>query len=411
MYATVLHSDMNCFYASVEMMLDPALRGKSVAVCGSSDTRHGIVLAKSERAKRSGIKTGMAVWQALDLCRDLILVPPQYDKYIMYSKLARRIYENYSEFVEPYGMDECFIGLFQGGFFEKEAYDTAQEIRTRIKNELGLSVSIGVSYNKIFAKLGSDLKKPDAVTVLSPSDYETKIAPLPVSDLLYAGPKTTAKLALAGIHTVKDAASVPVQSMVRLLGKNGYALWIFANGLDRTPVQRSDSVSPVKSVGHGVTCISDLKTTDEIKRAVIELSQDVAHRLYAYGMRARCVTVNIRTPDLSFRSFSGRLPAPSFSPAAIADCAYDAYIKNSGILPVRALTVRASELCGTDEPLQTDIFGNFSSLLKQEQLFEAEDDIRRRFGKYSVVPACMMLNTQLPPDDGRDRVIMPGMQI
>ena len=191
---TILHSDLNCFYASVEMMLDPRLRGKAVAVCGSTEDRHGIVLAKSELAKRAGVKTGMVNWEAKQRCPDLILVPPQYEQYLKYSKLAHEIYYRYTDMVEPFGMDECWLDCTGGRGLYGDGPRIADEIRTAMREELGLTVSVGVSYNKIFAKLGSDMKKPDAVTIITSSDFKEKVWPLPASDLLYVGRATTKRL-------------------------------------------------------------------------------------------------------------------------------------------------------------------------------------------------------------------------
>ena len=203
----IFHSDLNCFYASVEMMLDPSLRGKAVAVCGATEDRHGIVLAKSEKAKKAGVKTGMVNWEAQRLCKDLILVPPQYDQYLKYSALTRSIYQRYTDLVEPYGMDECWLDV-TGNSSGLRPTELADEIRRTVKDELGLTVSIGVSYNKVFAKLGSDMKKPDAITEITEDDFKEKVWPLPASDLLYVGRATTAKLERYGVHTIGDISKI-----------------------------------------------------------------------------------------------------------------------------------------------------------------------------------------------------------
>lgn len=189
MERAILHSDLNCFYASVEMMLDPRLRGKAVAVCGCTEDRHGIVLAKSEKAKRAGVKTGMVNWEAKQCCRDLIIVPPQYDQYLKYSKLTQAIYQRYTDMVEPFGMDECWLDVTGSRYVCGDARTIAENIRRSVKEELGLTVSIGVSFNKVFAKLGSDMKKPDAITEISPDSYKEKVWPLPCSDMIYCGPE------------------------------------------------------------------------------------------------------------------------------------------------------------------------------------------------------------------------------
>ena len=199
---TILHSDMNCFYASVEMMLDPSLRGKAVAVCGSTENRHGIVLAKSELAKKAGVKTGMVNWEARQLCPNLIMVKPQYDQYLKYSKLARNIYQRYTDQAEPYGMDECWLDVTGSRSVCGDGAKIAENIRQTVKEELGLTVSIGVSFNKIFAKLGSDMKKPDAITEITRESFRDKVWPLPASDLLYVGRATTAKFNTYGLSLI-----------------------------------------------------------------------------------------------------------------------------------------------------------------------------------------------------------------
>ncbi len=220
----ILHSDLNCFYASVEMMLNPSLRGKAVAVCGSTESRHGIVLAKSELAKKRGVKTGMVNWEARQCCPDIIMVPPQYDEYLKYSKLTRAIYERYTDQVEGFGMDECWCDVSGSRKVFGDGMTIAEEIRQTVKAELGLTVSIGVSFNKIFAKLGSDLKKPDAITGISADNFKEKIWPLPASDLLYVGRATTKKFDSYGIRTIGDIANTSQDFLKRLLGVNGLAL-------------------------------------------------------------------------------------------------------------------------------------------------------------------------------------------
>lgn len=220
----ILHSDMNSFYASVEMMLNPALKGKPVAVCGSTEERHGIVLAKSDLAKKAGVKTGMVNWEARQLCPGLIVVPPQYDQYLKYSKLAHQIYHRYIGLVEPFGMDECWLDVSGSGIYGT-GLEIAEAIRQTTKDELGLTVSIGVSFNKILAKLGSDMKKPDAITEIKHDDFKERIWPLDAAELLYVGRATEAKLSKYGIHTIGDVARTSPETLQHLLGVNGLKLW------------------------------------------------------------------------------------------------------------------------------------------------------------------------------------------
>ena len=291
----VLHSDLNCFYAAVEMMLDPKLRGKAVAVCGSTENRHGIVLAKSYPAKAKGVKTGQANWEAREACPGLICVPPQYDQYLKYSRLVRSIYARYADDIEPFGMDEAWLLVRGCGSVRKGGLEVAEEIRQTVKEELGLTVSIGVSFSKIFAKLGSDMKKPDAITVLHEDNWREKVWPLPVSELLYVGPATTKKLAQTNVRTIGELAQMDPENLRARFGKNGVMLWAFANGLDNAKVSPTDFVPPIKSVGHGTTCVVDLESEYAVWLVLYELAQDVGHRLRESELAARGVqlTVNV----------------------------------------------------------------------------------------------------------------------
>ena len=262
MLRSILHCDMNNFYASVECMLDPALKKYPIAVCGSVEERHGIVLAKNYKAKAFDVKTGDAVWQAKQKCKDLVVVPPHYEEYIKYSKLARSVYERYTDQVESYGMDECWLDISGTESLFGSPEKVANEIRETMKFELGLTISVGVSFNKIFAKLGSDMKKPDAITVITPENYQELVWPLPASDLLYVGRATAKKLSDYFIHTIGDIAKSEPEFLQRRLGINGLALWQFATGTDQSRVKPIDYVVPAKSIGHGITCSAELLTED-----------------------------------------------------------------------------------------------------------------------------------------------------
>ena len=311
----ILHSDANCFYASVETVLNPEFRGKAIAVCGAPEERHGIVLAKSEKAKRAGVKTGMANWQAKQCCRDLIIVPPQYDYYLKFSKLLHGIYRRYTDQVEPFGMDECWLDVT---YSPGDPMEIAEEIRQAVKDELGLTVSIGVSFNKVFAKLGSDYKKPDAITQISKEHFKEIVWPLPCSDLLYCGNATTAKLGSMGVRTIGGIASLPVEVMQRKFGKNGVALWKYANGLDDSRVAHQDYTAPAKSVGHGITCVADLENMDEARKVIFALSLDIGYKLRYMNLRATGVQLYVRDSELSFCSWQKRLDMATQDEGTIA---------------------------------------------------------------------------------------------
>ena len=260
MQRVILHCDMNNFYASVECMLNPELKNKPVAVCGSVEERHGIVLAKNYAAKAFGVSTGEAIWQAKQKCQDLVIVEPHYEQYMKFSKLAREIYGRYTDQIEPYGMDECWLDVTGSGCMGT-GFEIADEIRRTVKFELGLTISAGVSFNKIFAKLGSDMKKPDAITCIEADSFQEKIWCLPASDLLGVGRATEKVLSGYGIHTIGELAATSDDFLKCRLGKNGLAIKKYANGLDDSPVMRSDYVSPVKSIGHGITTMQIWRIT------------------------------------------------------------------------------------------------------------------------------------------------------
>lgn len=401
----ILHSDANCFYASVETVLNPEFRGKAVAVCGSPEERHGIVLAKSEKAKRAGVKTGMANWQAKQCCRDLIIVPPQYDYYLKFSKLLHGIYRRYTDQVEPFGMDECWLDVT---YSPGDPMEIAEEIRQAVKDELGLTVSIGVSFNKVFAKLGSDYKKPDAITQISKEHFKEIVWPLPCSDLLYCGNATTAKLGSMGVRTIGGIASLPVEVMQRKFGKNGVALWKYANGLDDSRVAHQDYTAPAKSVGHGITCVADLENMDEARKVIFALSLDIGYKLRYMNLRATGVQLYIRDSELSFCSWQKRLEMATQDEGTIALAAYSLLEeKYSWRNPIRSITVTAIQLDSSQNPTQLSMLLDYERLVRREKLNESIDTIRDRYGKYAVIPALVLDEKKMPVGNDRE-IIMPG---
>lgn len=404
----ILHSDMNSFYASVEMMLNPTLKGKPVAVCGSTEERHGIVLAKSDLAKKAGVKTGMVNWEARQLCPGLIVVPPQYDQYLKYSKLAHDIYQRYTDLVEPFGMDECWLDV-TGSSTYGSGMEIAQAIRQTTKDELGLTVSIGVSFNKIFAKLGSDMKKPDAITEIREENFKERIWPLDAAELLYVGRATDAKLAKYGIRTIGELANTNPDTLRYMLGINGIKLWRFANGTDSSRVMPYDYVSPVKSVGQGITCTADLVTPEEVYRVMLELSQDVGHRLRVHELMARGVQIYIRSNDLYGNQFQCKLPIRTQLPHEIANASFKLFTeKYKWTNHVRAVTIRGIDLVPKKEAEQLSLFVDTEKRDRRVRLEDAIEDIRRRFGKHALSYACLMGDLKMP-DDGRHIVTMPGL--
>ena len=262
---TILHSDMNSFYASVEMLHHPEFAGMPLAVGGDPEARHGIVLTANYIAKRKGVKTGMALWQAKQVCPDITFLPPRMDLYLRFSRMAQEIYADYTDKREPYGIDESWLDVTDSATLKGDGFHIAQEISSRMKKELGITVSVGVSFNKIFAKLGSDYKKPDAITTMYEDEFQRKAWCLPVSDLLYVGNATNKKLYSMGIRTIGDLAKSDETLLVRKLGKMGSILWAFANGYDESPVKLENTSAPVKSVGNSTTTPRDMETDEDVK--------------------------------------------------------------------------------------------------------------------------------------------------
>lgn len=388
----ILHSDANAFYASVECVLNPELQGKAMAVCGAQEERHGIVLAKSELAKRAGVKTGMTNWQAKRLCPELIVVPPRHDIYAKFSASLHEIYLRYTDYVEPFGLDECWLDVTRS---RRESYAIAEEIRETVKRELGLTVSIGVSFNKVFAKLGSDVKKPDAVTAITRENFQEIVWRLPCSDMLFCGRATTEKLRKLGVRTVGELARYPKEPLLKIFGKNGGKLWQYANGLDNDPVARFDGAEQAKSVGHGVTCVADLVTLEEAETVIVSLTQEIGQKLRRLRLRARGIQVTVRDKDLAFESWQTQLQTPTQSAAVLAAAGTALLGQRYGWKkPVRAVTVSAIRLESVDAPDQLSLFQTDD---KRERVENTLDAIRQKFGGSAIRPAALLGENKLPP--------------
>ena len=389
----ILHSDMNAFYATVEQHRNPALRGKPVAVAGNPENRHGIILAKSREAKAAGITTADAIWEAKQKCPELILVPPHYRLYQRYSRLARRIYYDYTNQVEPFGLDESWLDVTGSlHLFGGDARLIAQEISERIKAELGLRVSVGVSWKKVFAKFGSDTDPGDGIVYITPENYRDVVWPHPCEDLIYIGRATKRKLNAAAIFTIGDVANASDAFMQRRLGKMGGVIKGFANGLDTSPVKvldpnKADVDYTIKSISNGLTAPHDLVDEASTKALVYLLSESVAQRLRECRFKAKTLGVHVREGNLAFYSRQMQLPAPSNITAELAREAFDLLARNQPIdeaHPIRAISVRASNLVPADAPLQLSIFGDEEARIRQERLDCAIDELRRRFGNSCV---------------------------
>lgn len=387
---------MNNFYASVECMLNPDLRDKAVVVGGSVEQRHGVVLAKNYKAKAFGIKTGEAIWQAKQKYKDIEVVPPNYEQYLKFSNLAREIYLRYTDLVEPYGMDECFLDVTGSAIFGT-GEEIAEKIRQTIKFELGLTVSIGVSYNKIFAKLGSDMKKPDAITIIKKETFKEQIWGLPANELLGVGRATNKKLEKYGVRTIGELAETQDDLLKQWLGINGIKLKQFANGLDTSLVMANDFVSPIKSIGHGITTVQDLESSSEVWCVILSLVQDIGTKLRRHNKKAGGVAIGVRNNRLITKEWQCKLSMPTKSSTHLAKIAFELFDKNyNWQYNIRSLTVRAINLVEENAPVQVDLFTDTKLLEKREKLDIAIETIRYRFGKDAIKNGVLCQDIKLP---------------
>ncbi len=389
----ILHIDINNCYASIECSLNPELQGKPVAVGGDPEQRHGIILAKNQIAKGYGIKTGETIWEAKNKCPDLIVLKPNFPLYLQYSKKARAIYESYADRVEPFGIDECWLDV---SGYRGDPEILAEEIRQRMKKELKITVSVGVSFNKIFAKLGSDMKKPDAVTVISKDNFKEKVWCLPVSDLLFVGRATTSKLLKYGIHTIGELANTRIEFLTDWFGKNGITLWRFANGLDNSPVMYAGVEREVKSVGNGTTSYRDLVNEQDVRVIVFTLAESVAMRLREHKIKACGVSISVRDKDLVTYSRQQKLDIPTNDAVTIARAAMKLFLKyhrfDRGAKPVRSVTICGFDVVPENVPIQLDVYTSAEKLKKSEQLNKSLDKIRMRYGYTSVKHGVILID-------------------
>lgn len=407
---TILHSDCNCFYASVEMLHHPELEGKPVAVGGDPEARHGIVLTANYIAKGLGVKTGMVLWQAKQLCPDLVFLPPRMDLYLRFSRMAREIYAEYTDRQESFGIDECWLDCTDSISLKGDGRKIAGEISSRIRRELGITVSIGVSWNKIFAKLGSDYKKPDAITEITKENYKTLAWKLPAKDLLYVGRSTERKLQSIGVHTIGELANFSEELLQTYLGKMGLILHAFANGWDTSAVFHENYSAPIKSIGNSTTPPRDLVSEQDVRIVLMTLAESVSTRLRENGFKCRVVEISIR--DNSLYSFTRQktLSQATNITNEIAEAAYELFRGNLKKIhrgtAIRSLGVRGCGLVTEYAPIQLDLFQNQERKEKQERMDRAVDEIRRRFGYYSIQRAMMYQDNELSHLDAKSEHII-----
>ena len=393
---SILHVDMNNFYASVECLYRPEIRHLPVAVAGDPLNRHGIILAKNMIAKRLGVKTGEAIWEAKQKAPKLVTVPPDFAKYLKFSRLARDILYDYTDQIEAFGLDENWADVTGSLSIFGSAHDIAELIRKRVKDELGITVSIGVSFNKIFAKLGSDYKKPDAITDIMPDNFKSLVWSLPASDLLYVGKATGRKLTSIGITTIGGIAKCQKDVLCRKLGKWGEVLWLFANGLDTAPVRLLGQEAAVKSVGNGITCPRDLTADEDVQLVFTVLAESVAARLRDYNLKCTGVEIQIRDKNLYYMTRQQKISRPTFLSSDIIAAAMQLFSANyRWFYPVRAVALRGINLVTADTLVELSLFEDENRNLAAENLARTIDGLRKRFGHDSILRASSLLDRNL----------------
>lgn len=397
---TILHSDLNNFYASVECIKNPALKNRPVVVVGSKEDRHGVVLAKNEIAKKMGVRTGDVYWEARQKCgKELAEVQANHADYRRVSKIVHKIYEQYTDRIESFGIDECWLDVTESVALFGGGRALAEELRERVKRETGLTVSVGVSWNKVFAKLGSDMKKPDAVTEITPENYKTTVWKLPVQELLYVGKRTQEKLNCIGVYTIGDLAAASEERLNSLLGKWGGYLYKYANGWDDSPVALAGEEEEVKSVSHSLTVYRDLINDDDVKMVIRLLADAVCSRVREMGLgRARTVHVSVRASDLHWFQKQGKLPVPTSNATEVAKAAFALYKElYRWEQPVRGVGVALSEF--GEEARQLDLFGSEEQELKLQKLDGAIDGLRKKYGNHVIRSAILYSDPKIKDAD------------
>ena len=401
---TILHCDCNSFFASVETLLDPSLADGPTAVCGDPESRHGIILAKNEKAKAFGVQTAETIWQAKRKCPDLRLVAPHRSEYVKFSRKCNELYLQYTDLVDPFGIDESFLDVTGSMHLFGSGEHIADELRRRMREEVGLTISVGVSFNRAFAKLGSDYKKPDAITRIEADNYKEIVYPLSVDDLLYVGPATSRKLHGIGVHTIGQLAELSTDCLVHKFGKMGIVLKTFAMGQDRTPVTKTDHIPTIKSVGNSATTPRDMTCDEDVHLMLLLLAESVTSRMRELCSKCTTVEVSIRDTSLSWFTRQRKLPMPSCSSDELAEVAFQLFKANYRWQShIRSIGIRGSGLVEASPFAQCSVFPEDQRRERWEQLDKTVDGLRSRYGYHSIRRAVMygdqLLGSINPRDD------------
>jgi DNA polymerase-4 len=390
---TIFHVDMDGFFAAVETLFHPEVIGKPMAVCGDPEKRHGIILAKNQLAKDAGVKTAEPIWQARRVCPDLILLPPHRELYTEYCDKANAIYARYTDRVEVAGIDESYLDVTGclGGY--ATGAEAADAIRDAIRGELGLTVSVGVSFCKIFAKIGSDLKKPDSTNVITEENFRKMLYPLPVGTMMYVGRHSAEELARIGIHTIGELAALDEDALTMCLGRRGETLYRYVRGLDADPVVRAEEAEDVKSVGNSMTFTRDLITIQDISLGLRTLAESVAYRLRCHGKKCRGVQISIKDTQLHVIDRQTRLDEPTNLTRVLYTASVELVRKSWKIgRPIRLLAVTAIDLTDESEGGQLSMFGDGEDTRRREALERSLDALKEKYGDAVIKPASAIGN-------------------
>jgi len=388
----ILHCDCNGFFASVECAMNPALKDVPMAVGGSVEARHGIILAKNELAKKYNIQTAETIYSAKKKCPQLVIVPPRHDLYEEYSRKVNAIYLEYTDLVEKFGIDESWLDVTGSQKLFGSGEEIAATLRKRIREEIGITISVGVSFNKVFAKLGSDYKKPDATTIIGRENYKELVYPLPVNALLFVGKRTQDTLNRMGIKTIGELAQCSGESLQKILGKAGETIHRYARGEDDSPVDPHAN-DEVKSVGNGMTFKRDLCGERDIMCGISHLSESIAARMRQKGVKCTVVQLTIKNPDLTSIQRQAKLDHPTNLAKEITDKAMEIVRRSWNMKnPIRMLTVTGSGIVGENEDFQLSFFDSENKNPKREKLEKTLDAIRDKYGSDSVKNANILNN-------------------
>jgi len=396
----IVLSDLNACYASIEIAQRPELKGKPVAVCGSVEERHGIILAKSDLAKKYGIKTGMVRWQAMRLCPNLVTVPPNIELYRRVTNRVREIYSEYSNLRDDFSIDESWIDLTGTCRTGKEA-NLAFEIKERLKAETGLTASMGLSWNRVFAKLGSDIAGPDSIAQITRDNMKRVVWPLPVQTMMGVGRATGYGLGEMGIETIGELAAANPDYLKRRFGKNGTVLYAFANGIDTTPIKAEGTGPPIKSLGNSTTAARDMICDEDVRIVLLTLAESVGMRLREEACKAYVIELSLRTTDLRWLIHQRKIKRPTDITHDILDISFQLY-KQIRLLPLRGVGIRVSTLVPADEPEQMSLFENENKHNGRRTIDKAVDKIREEYGYHSIQRGLAKLDEKLGTLNARE---------